>query len=300
MVCTNCGYKNETFVNTLLPLPASSSGGATPTAMITGCKESFGNGNGKEDGGILTMSTGTHCSNSNSTTSKPSMIPLPLADAVVLGPLELNIDLNLKPYENGSLVEKGAAAVNENNLHLNYGSGGGGGESDEGISPHLIDETTTPLVRTVSLPTIQDTVTVPISVVVQPDPAFRPTVVLGNLPAEVDLGCKMLSMSNLEGSNCIDVPVSVGGSPVPAGSAGGNGHHHLLPRSRSLMTCRTHKVIPPATAVPRLQLFRNLQFARTNMFHVSDSNRYQNYSLGSNSPLTVISLPFKWVVWMVK
>lgn len=57
VVCTNCGYKNETFVNTsLLPVPLLSGGGGPLTATST------------------------------ATTTTMSNI-LPLTDAVVLGPL---------------------------------------------------------------------------------------------------------------------------------------------------------------------------------------------------------------------
>lgn len=238
VVCTNCGYKNETFVNTLLPI-------STTSEPANGNLENF-------------PTTGTPLIAPSSPPPQQTSI-LPLADAVVLGPLDLNLDL--KNF--GDSLDPGITM--NAHMHINC-------ELDETSSTHLIDETTAPLVRTLSLPTIPDTVAVPVSMVVQPDPSLRPTVLIGNLPTEIDLGCRIVSMSNLATNSCMDMPVTSTAGPISCAAVqpgSGSTGHHLLPRSRSLMTCRTHKVIPPATAGTKLQLFRNLHFARTHMFHVS-------------------------------
>lgn len=246
VVCTNCGYKNETFVNTLLPISVPSTGNSVQTHHSQ-LECLLSNGNGMMP----------------SCNSPPQPSILPLSDAIVLG--SLHLDLKMKNYQEE--LENGGINGNMHSL-------GCGGEQDESASSHLADETTTPLVRTVSLPTIPDAMSVPIAVVAQPDPSLRPAVVLGNLSADVgaDMGGKIVSMSNLE-----SVPftngIGEGVGPAVATSAAQPSSvmvsHHLLPRSRSLMTCRTHKVIPEASAAPRLQLFRNLHFARAHMFHVS-------------------------------
>jgi hypothetical protein len=232
VICTNCGYKNETYVNTLLPVPSTVVGNASRPMGVTMplgvSTENLVCGSGH---GTCGLNHHHHHSPLSNPAAQSSI--LPLADAMVIGPLDL--DLNL-----GGLGR---------NLNMNC---------DPSDHQNLLDDTTTPLVRTVSLPTIPDTLSVPISVVVQPDPSIPPAVVIGNMAADVDLGCKMTSMSHLD-DPCNDLSFT------------GTHHNnaHIIPRSRSLVTCQTHKIIPPTVTVPRLQLFRNLHFARAHMFHVS-------------------------------
>ena len=113
------------------------------------------------------------------------------------------------------------------------------------------DNVNLPLVRTVSLPTISDATAgglVPISL----DPCSLPC-------PEAELGDKGLvsSMTGLNhGHGHEPIAVAVGPLPVVAG----------MPRSKSLVNCQSHKI--HGGVGPRLQLFRNLHFARSHMFHV--------------------------------
>lgn len=153
---------------------------------------------------------------------------LPLNDTVVLGQID---------NDHGQLCMN---LMDHVNLDL---------DSACPLESHLLDETTAPLVRTISLPTVMpdaNTMSVPISLVVQADASLPPAMVLGNVTADIDGSCKLGSMAGLD----------MCPSPQPTAP---------LPRSRSLVSCRTHQVTPPT---PRLQLFRNLHFARAHMFQV--------------------------------
>lgn len=159
------------------------------------------------------------------------------------------------------------------NLMNCYDPPGSGINGASALESHLLDETgTSPLVKTVSLPAISDTVmNVPISLVVQPDPSIPPAVLLGNLPAEIDLGGgRVTSMTQLDETNPNNNHAFNDYHIV----GGGGGPFQTLPRSRSLVSCQTHKILSSSSAAaaavgPRLQLFRNLHFARAHMFHVS-------------------------------
>lgn len=217
VVCSNCGYKNETFVNTLLPLPVQCQ---VPANGVGGeC-----NGVGLEHHSDAMVAMSMSCAQSGTTNATATTI-LPLTDAVVLGPLDLDLNMSCDP---------------------------------EDQNHRLIDDSSAPLVKTVSLPALSETINVPISLVMQPDPSLPPTVVIGNVAADVDLGGRGTSMSNLEeGSN---------NDPIVKNC--GVGQYQTMPRSKSLVNCQTNKIMSPSSALPRLQLFRNLHFARAHMFQV--------------------------------
>lgn len=134
-------------------------------------------------------------------------------------------------------------------------------------------EATSPLVKTVSLPAISDMVmNVPISMVVQPDPAIPPAVLIGSIPTDVigGGGGRVTSMSQL--NDAASSTMIHHNEFKLAGAGGGLQTFQTLPRSRSLVSCQTHKIMSGSSAAaaagPRLQLFRNLHLARAHMFHV--------------------------------
>ncbi|OXA38135.1 uncharacterized protein LOC118433349 isoform X2 [Folsomia candida] len=263
VVCSNCGYRNETFVNTLGP--------------ITGSQ------------GALNMMTASGATGVTATSI------LPLTDAVVLGPLDLE---QVCEYHNQGGGISGANGAGGCIDHLGDGC-------DTVAEAHLLDmEATSPLVKTVSLPAISDMVmNVPISMVVQPDPAIPPAVLIGSIPTDVigGGGGRVTSMSQL--NDAASSTMIHHNEFKLAGAGGGLQTFQTLPRSRSLVSCQTHKIMSGSSAAaaagPRLQLFRNLHLARAHMFHVGrlfPSIRFARTVLLIMIPMWVFILPIVIII----
>ncbi|CAG7786090.1 unnamed protein product [Allacma fusca] len=241
LFCTNCGHKNATFVKTLVPPPLLESTPASSDVPDT-----------SHLGSILPVTL-------------PLTLPLTLPEPVVLSALDLESQFHqAHPPEETCLTLDG---FTHESTPLT-------------LSDHPLEDGMSPLIRTLSLPTLPESITL----IVPPDPIIPPTaILLANSTADIMENTVKINSSSPQ----LNAPVSFPHTITVA-----------LPRSRSF-TCA--KKSPPEVTTPSRhhQLFRNLHFTRSHMFHVGrlfPSIRFARTVMLIMIPMWVFILPIVTII----
>lgn len=224
LFCTNCGHKNATFVSSLHPVAPPSNDTMSVNASLP-------------DSSTLVGTSGLPI--------LPITLPIsvPLADPMVLSPLHL--ESQYQQNQGSHFFNPPSSSSDDPNASLESTplTLAEQGHSDENpMSPG-------PLIRTVSLPTLPEAITL----LVPPDPIVPPTtILLANSAVDIMENTVKINASASQLSNSVTFPHTI---------------KVALPRSRSF-TC-AKKTTPVATTPRHHHLFRGLHFTRSHMFHVS-------------------------------
>ena len=227
LFCTNCGHKNATFVNTLHPV-------ANPSNDTVSVNASLPESTTLGPTGLPIL---------------PLTLPLSVPDPMVLSPLQLEAQYQQNRQSHlFSIPTNPSEDVGSN--HEYESTPLTLAEQEHAL---MTDETSSlgpaPLIRTVSLPTLPEAITL----IVPPDPIIPPTtILLANSAVDIMENTVKINTSTSQMNSAVAFPHTI---------------KVALPRSRSF-TCA--KKTPPVATTPRHhQLFRGLHFTRSHMFHVS-------------------------------